>query len=39
MMGWPQSSLFIIGLFVAIDLIFGGWAYIMAALYAKRALV
>ncbi|MGE3320618.1 MAG: HdeD family acid-resistance protein [Candidatus Berkiella sp.] len=33
--GWPQSSLFIIGIFVGIDLIFGGWAYIMAAIVAK----
>lgn len=33
--GWPESSLFIIGIFVGIDLIFGGWAYIMAALVAK----
>ncbi len=33
--GWPQSSLFIIGIFVGIDLIFGGWAYLMAAIVAK----
>jgi uncharacterized membrane protein HdeD (DUF308 family) len=33
--GWPQSSLFIIGIFVGIDLIFGGWAYIMAAFMAR----
>lgn len=32
---WPASSLFIIGLFVGIDLFFWGWAYMMAALYAK----
>lgn len=32
---WPQSSLFIIGLFVGIDLIFTGWVYIMAALAAR----
>lgn len=32
---WPQSSLFIIGIFVGIDLIFGGWAYLMAAMMAK----
>ncbi|MFZ2315118.1 MAG: DUF308 domain-containing protein [Gammaproteobacteria bacterium] len=29
---WPASSLFIIGLFVGIDLVFTGWAYIMMAL-------
>lgn len=29
---WPASGLFIIGLFVGIDLLFCGWAYIMAAL-------
>lgn len=29
---WPASSLFIIGLFVGIDLLFCGWAYIMSAL-------
>lgn len=34
---WPASSLYIIGLFVGIDLIFAGWAYIMASL-AARAL-
>lgn len=33
--GWPQSSLLIIGIFVGVDLIFGGWAYIMAAMVAK----
>lgn len=32
---WPESSLFIIGLFVGIDLFFIGWFYIMAALAAK----
>ncbi len=33
--GWPQSSLFIIGIFVGIDLIFGGWAYLMAAIIGR----
>lgn len=33
--GWPQSSLFIIGIFVGIDLIFGGWAYMMAAIVGR----
>lgn len=28
---WPASSLFIIGLFVGIDLLIVGWGYIMAA--------
>lgn len=32
---WPASSLFIIGLFVGIDLIFSGWGYMMAALGAR----
>jgi len=35
---WPESSLFIIGLFVGIDLFFTGWAYFMAALAAKNLL-
>lgn len=32
---WPASSLFIIGLFVGIDLLFSGWGYMMAALSAR----
>lgn len=32
---WPSSSLFIIGLFVGIDLLFCGWGYIMVALSAR----
>lgn len=32
---WPSSSLFIIGLFVGIDLVFVGWSYIMAGLAGK----
>lgn len=35
--GWPASSLFIIGLFVGIDLVFAGWAYIMMALSVRSA--
>lgn len=35
---WPSSGLYIIGLFVGIDLLFSGWAYIMASLGA-RAIV
>ncbi|MEO8401468.1 MAG: DUF308 domain-containing protein [Gammaproteobacteria bacterium] len=34
MVQWPASSLFIIGLFVGIDLLIYGWAYMMAALAA-----
>lgn len=29
---WPESSLWVIGTFVAIDLLFNGWAWIMLAL-------
>src|SRR3990167_4113705 len=32
---WPESSLFIIGLFIGIDLFFAGMFYIMAALAAR----
>lgn len=35
---WPVSGLFIIGLFVGIDLIVSGWTYVMAGL-AARSLV
>lgn len=35
---WPASGLYIIGLFIGIDLLFTGWAYIMAAL-AARSLI
>jgi uncharacterized membrane protein HdeD (DUF308 family) len=35
LMNWPESSLYIIGLFVGIDLLFCGWAYMMAALSAR----
>jgi uncharacterized membrane protein HdeD (DUF308 family) len=38
LMSWPESSLYIIGLFVGIDLLFCGWAYIMASLGAKSIL-
>lgn len=33
---WPVDSLFILGLFLAIDLIFQGWAFIAFGLGAKR---
>ena len=32
---WPASGLFIIGLFVAIELILNGWAYLFIALAAR----
>lgn len=32
---WPGSSLFILGLFVGIDLLMIGWTYVMVALAAK----
>jgi uncharacterized membrane protein HdeD (DUF308 family) len=34
---WPASGMWIIGLFVAIELIFNGWSQIMLALAAKNA--
>lgn len=34
---WPQSGFFIIGLFVAIELIFNGWSYLFIALAARAA--
>ena len=33
---WPASGLFVIGLFIGIDLVFCGWAYIMSALAARK---
>ena len=33
---WPVSGLWVIGLFVAIEMIFGGWSYIFIALGAKE---
>jgi uncharacterized membrane protein HdeD (DUF308 family) len=33
--GWPASSLWVIGLFVSIDMIFQGWSYVMLALVAR----
>ncbi len=35
---WPDSSLFIIGLFVGIDLFFVGWVYVMGALAAHNVM-
>jgi len=34
--GWPESSVWAIGLFVAIDMIFQGWNYVMLAVVARR---
>lgn len=33
---WPYSGLYVIGLFVGIDLIFNGWALIMLSFNAKK---
>lgn len=33
---WPVSGLWVIGLFVGIDLIIGGWAWIITSLTARR---
>lgn len=38
-MHWPASSLWVIGLFIAIDLIFAGWTLIMIALLLKKQTV
>jgi uncharacterized membrane protein HdeD (DUF308 family) len=35
--GWPQSSLWMVGLFVGISLIFDGWALIMIGRSLKRS--
>ncbi len=34
--GWPQSSTWVIGMFVAVDMIFQGWNYVMLALVARK---
>jgi uncharacterized membrane protein HdeD (DUF308 family) len=33
---WPVSGLWVIGLFIGIDLIFYGWSLVMLGLLAKR---
>lgn len=33
---WPMSGLWIIGLFIGIDMIFSGWSYVMLALAGKQ---
>ncbi len=34
--GWPASSIWVIGMFVSIDMIFQGWNYVMLAMVARR---
>jgi uncharacterized membrane protein HdeD (DUF308 family) len=34
---WPLSGLWVIGLFIGIDLIFNGWAWIMLAIGLRTA--
>jgi uncharacterized membrane protein HdeD (DUF308 family) len=34
---WPVSGLWIIGLFVSVELIVNGWSYIFVSLASKRA--
>jgi uncharacterized membrane protein HdeD (DUF308 family) len=33
---WPVSGLWVIGLFVGIEMIFSGWSWVMLALAARR---
>jgi uncharacterized membrane protein HdeD (DUF308 family) len=33
---WPYSGLWVIGLFIGIDMIFSGWAYVMLSLAARK---
>jgi uncharacterized membrane protein HdeD (DUF308 family) len=35
--GWPDSSLWVIGLFVGIDLLFHGWSWVILALTVRTA--
>lgn len=37
LMHWPMSGLWIIGLFIAVELIVDGWTYILLALSMRRA--
>jgi uncharacterized membrane protein HdeD (DUF308 family) len=34
---WPATGLWVIGLFIGIDLIFSGWSYVMLSMAAKKA--
>lgn len=38
MSSWPESSLYIIGLFIGIDLLVCGWVYIMSAVAGRNIL-
>jgi uncharacterized membrane protein HdeD (DUF308 family) len=33
---WPESSLWVIGLFIGIDLVFSGWSWVMLGVAVKR---
>jgi uncharacterized membrane protein HdeD (DUF308 family) len=33
--GWPLSGLWVIGLFIGIDMMFNGWSLVMLAVAAK----
>ena len=35
-MQWPEASLWVIGLFIGIDLIFTGWTWVMLALSVRK---
>jgi uncharacterized membrane protein HdeD (DUF308 family) len=35
---WPVSGLYIIGLFIGIDLLLVGWTYIMISMFARKSL-
>jgi uncharacterized membrane protein HdeD (DUF308 family) len=37
--GWPESSLWVLGLFVGIDLLFHGWSWVMFALRIRTSNV
>jgi uncharacterized membrane protein HdeD (DUF308 family) len=37
LMQWPISGLWVIGMFIAIDLIVSGWTYILMALSLRRS--
>ncbi|MFI4954958.1 MAG: HdeD family acid-resistance protein [Gammaproteobacteria bacterium] len=34
---WPVSGIFVLGLFIGIDLVFSGWVYIIAALSLRKS--
>ncbi|TIO85277.1 MAG: HdeD family acid-resistance protein, partial [Mesorhizobium sp.] len=35
-MGWPVNSLWVLGMFLAVDLVFQGWSFIATGLALKR---